>query len=333
MAHEAEPPLKILPFKSPDFPADTRLRVFHTEYHVNSVLLKMQSKFFRAFLDSAEKAASLPACSEFKYEWVTKIDYDDTNEWSLVSATSPRLSINDASFTGNKQQEVWDFEIILRAIYGCPLFIRDRNQLCRVTKLADYYDALRILSRSLDCPGQRYDLKHMNLWEDPCGMLRIAKKLRNATLFQECLTLSAGPLSGPKFFELQFSVPELFKLALSVTGQIRVAMVEAHNCLMQHLEKLREENPSLNQEMQNYLDCILTKNPLPHVYNKLWHFQSIICLDDWPFRKAGSPMSNLLRSSLVINDHAEAGKGEFEDHFLCADFDKVKLPWNVVDND
>ncbi|KAI9047751.1 hypothetical protein LZ554_008461 [Drepanopeziza brunnea f. sp. 'monogermtubi'] len=63
---------------------DVILRVFDTELHVHSIILKQQSAFFFKFLDSPDKA-SLPAPNgPYAYEWVTKID-DDGKSWSLAA--------------------------------------------------------------------------------------------------------------------------------------------------------------------------------------------------------------------------------------------------------
>lgn len=72
-------------FFVPGLKPDVRLKVFGTkEYHVHSVLLKLHSGFYRAFLDSPEK--QIPASSEFTYEWVTELD--DEGGWYLVAAQS-----------------------------------------------------------------------------------------------------------------------------------------------------------------------------------------------------------------------------------------------------
>lgn len=62
---------------------DTRLRVFDTEFHVHSVVLKMHSAFFYKFLDSPEKDNSGPVpFGRFKYEWNTVL-CDDKRDWAL----------------------------------------------------------------------------------------------------------------------------------------------------------------------------------------------------------------------------------------------------------
>ena len=61
-------------FKWPGLSPDICLKVFYQEYHVRSVLLKLHSAFFRAFLDSPDKQSSEKALAHgFQYEGVTEV--------------------------------------------------------------------------------------------------------------------------------------------------------------------------------------------------------------------------------------------------------------------
>jgi hypothetical protein len=72
--------------------ADVRLRVFNTEFHVHSVVLKMHPAFFFKFLDSLDKPPTNPVGPrDFKYEWVTKIDEDGS--WPLVDARPIKVGV------------------------------------------------------------------------------------------------------------------------------------------------------------------------------------------------------------------------------------------------
>lgn len=62
---------------------DVRLRVFDTEFHVHSVILKLHSNFFYKFLDSPEKDNNgSVSLGSFKYEWNTVL-CDDDSDWAL----------------------------------------------------------------------------------------------------------------------------------------------------------------------------------------------------------------------------------------------------------
>lgn len=73
--------------------ADVRLHALDlAEFHVHSVILKMQSNFFFKFLDSVDNSTATGG--RFKYEWITKVD--DDGSWSLVAAKDGKVrSLND----------------------------------------------------------------------------------------------------------------------------------------------------------------------------------------------------------------------------------------------
>ena len=78
-----DPPYKPVLFTARGLTPDVRLEVFGQEYHVHSIILKMQSAFFFKFLDSADKSDYSPK-SNFLHEWVTEVD-EDGKSWSLVA--------------------------------------------------------------------------------------------------------------------------------------------------------------------------------------------------------------------------------------------------------
>ena len=72
-------------FKSPGMEPDTYFKVFNQEFHVTSIVLKLHSSFFRAFLDP--RGGKLPKSTQpaFTSEWFTRIDDDDGGKWGLSS--------------------------------------------------------------------------------------------------------------------------------------------------------------------------------------------------------------------------------------------------------
>lgn len=72
--------------------ADVKLEVFGTEFRVHSLILKLQSAFFFAFLDSPDKTAPVATSSNgFTYEWITMVDKDGS--WSLVARDTKKVSL------------------------------------------------------------------------------------------------------------------------------------------------------------------------------------------------------------------------------------------------
>ena len=87
---EADPPP--IKFISPGFTADTCINVFGQDYHVNSMILKLHSSYFRKFLDSADKP-NAPATAIFKYNYGTVVDADDIWAVEPKSTVSFRYSL------------------------------------------------------------------------------------------------------------------------------------------------------------------------------------------------------------------------------------------------
>jgi hypothetical protein len=61
---------------------DTCLAVFDQEFYLHSTILKLYSAFFRKFMDSPDKVKLTTTATEFKYNWVSKVEKDD--DWHLV---------------------------------------------------------------------------------------------------------------------------------------------------------------------------------------------------------------------------------------------------------
>jgi hypothetical protein len=82
-------PKKPIIFATPGKQPDTLLRVFDQDFLVSSEVLRINSGFFRKFLEPS--GGQPPASSEvYQYEWFTRIDEDDKRSWSLSSDSKVR---------------------------------------------------------------------------------------------------------------------------------------------------------------------------------------------------------------------------------------------------
>lgn len=88
--------------------------------------------------------------------------------------------------------QVKAFENFLRAFYQQPFDIKDYSDLNTLTEMADYYRALRIVSLTLDATFQHSEYFKKLLPDDSLHLLGAAAKLRNGTLFTDCVTISCG---------------------------------------------------------------------------------------------------------------------------------------------
>jgi hypothetical protein len=80
-------------FKSPGTKPDLYFKAFSQEFHINSVVLKLNSEYFRTFLDPS--GGKLPKSSShlFTSEWFTKVDGKGSWELSSDHAVSTILSM------------------------------------------------------------------------------------------------------------------------------------------------------------------------------------------------------------------------------------------------
>jgi hypothetical protein len=142
---------------------------------VNSFILKLLSNFFRKFLDSRDKAGG-PSSALWQYEYVSVIDEDGmwalepTAKVSHIKALVIKRSLwstvpDDGQATatpGRKlgRKPVWCtewqpedetemFRKLLCAMYNRPYRIESPDELIVITKLADYYCALPIVSSTI----------------------------------------------------------------------------------------------------------------------------------------------------------------------------------------
>lgn len=96
-----------------------------------------------------------------------------------------------------------------------------------MTKLADYYRALPIVSYSLS--GTIYNSPGFinSIASDPCTLLVSAYKLRHKLLFREPFIIALGPWTKPSYRKLKSSYPELFNLADTVYQMVdsKISMV------------------------------------------------------------------------------------------------------------
>jgi hypothetical protein len=88
-SNEVDGPSRPIVFLSPGLKPDVFLTLFHQEFHVHSVILKLYSNYFRKFLNSPDGFTNIPESTPFKHHYISEIDEDGT--WALVPATNVRL--------------------------------------------------------------------------------------------------------------------------------------------------------------------------------------------------------------------------------------------------
>ncbi|CZR55513.1 uncharacterized protein PAC_05401 [Phialocephala subalpina] len=314
---------------APGLKPDVRLKVFGTsEYHVHSVLLKLYSGFFLKFLDSPEK--KVPASPEFAYEWITQIDDDDG--WHLVAAQAAPQKTGSLHDQKKQSQQEDAFHALIQAIYNMPYMIYRAEELAALFELADYYCALRIVSRTLD-EAITYGEEEGVFWglkENPCRFLQLAISLRNERLFKECLCLSLGPWTDPVF--RKGATGEVWQICEKACSKIYARMGRVNERLLKRMHQLARNDPAARDKMLEYMkkvslnftDSSPDKMYLPQYYRKLWNFKS----NDGKqlFRDA---MEGLIDNTLTLARDSKAGQGDFIDFFLCESLEYEEIPWDL----
>jgi hypothetical protein len=91
------------------------------------------------------------------------------------------------------------FHDLLEVIYRQYFFLYSTDQLDRITKLADYYCALPVLSKALS--GTLLDSHNFMLYiaSDAFSLIKIAAKLQSSILFRECVIHLLGPFYDPVY--------------------------------------------------------------------------------------------------------------------------------------
>ncbi|TGO29395.1 hypothetical protein BPAE_0015g00390 [Botrytis paeoniae] len=143
---QQEPPSPII-FLARGLKADTRFTVFRQKFHLHSSGLKHHSNYFRKFLDSADKQPA-PASALFKYDYRSVVDEDGS--WALMPGLdSPEITDQQIALVDGHEEEIEAVRKLLCAIHSKNYRIETADELKRLTRLADYYCTLPVVSATL----------------------------------------------------------------------------------------------------------------------------------------------------------------------------------------
>ncbi|TVY78168.1 hypothetical protein LSUE1_G004189 [Lachnellula suecica] len=309
---------------------DTQLEVFGQEFHVVSSALKMHSAFFAKFLDSADKMPAVAPNSKFKYNWVTKVDADGTG-WGLVhweSLENSKAPDIITKFSGKTTHEVAAFESLMHAIHGWAIAISDQAHLHLVTQLADYYRALPILSLTVSAALPTNPGMTAAIPQHCCSILEDAYKLRNATLFRECLVYACGPWdspAGPQYMTLQNT--KLKFVVERAYHRFNTSLLQFQTLL---LKKTAETliGPSVGLELMMEVGKSVEGGKDFHL--PAYFRQATKVSDLASCQVVKESADRLLKSCLTLDQGAaRSGYGDFRNFFLGFEISDDDLPWDV----
>lgn len=220
----------------------------------------------------------------------------------------------------------------------------------RIITIADYYLCLPAVSKSM--ATVMFSSPHLvnNMYEDPCRLLTMAYDLRNKDLLRDCLKLSLGPWSKPRFKELEDEklreyVSTHYMFMMTKLGEVQMELNELWADLQISNGDFLSPNAGkkVGHKMLNILKTCefvsFSEGPkilMPLYYRKCSEHEFQCKIAQARVRDILKP---LLEGSLLFNNTRggierveRAGEGDLVDFFLCYDVD-VGVPWNEDDPD
>ncbi|KAI9642862.1 hypothetical protein NHQ30_008596 [Ciborinia camelliae] len=307
-------------YKLPEHQVDVNIRIFSYEIQCHSLILKLGSAYFRKFLDSADKSPA-PADATFKYQYVTI--QDDPDE-------VPSLEVaNKVEDRGDKPTETgpdhWYLAIkhMIDCMYGKSFILTDTLHLASIVKVADFYRALPVVSRTLDGVLVNSPLLIEQIPDHAGPLLKIAYQLRNQLLYRECMVHVAGRYGYERL------VPEA-DMQLSMRIIVAYAGVEdkldkAHRSILRVSgRQVKSGNCGMSQKLQS---LSATYKTLPQHYRTLY--------EDVGWGSEFQPLLSVAMRNNLILDRSKvgAGQGKFKEYFLCAEVTDEELPWDQEEED
>ncbi|KAF4631282.1 hypothetical protein G7Y89_g6853 [Cudoniella acicularis] len=329
---------KPITITTPEMRPDTRLRVFDQDFLVSSPALKMNSAFFRAFLDSPDKANKAPTNSQMKYSWTTKVDANKTG-WTLVCETdlkSPDSELDESFFEGSKDWEIATFRILLLAIHLNPFVVQSPDQLQTITEHADYYRALPVFSLGLTSAlhGSGQFARYFD--QSNCiQMLEAAYKLRNRALYHDAMIYAVGPFDNPSYQTIQDK--KLRGLAEAQFNKLCANIVKAQRLLFYVVAtdiNVAQEfiGHQIGMKMVKELPLSIL-SPEEPIYLAAYYRRILENCKANNSLYIEEGLEPLLKNEMYFKQHQIAGLKDCKDTFLCSQLSAEDLPWDVNDID
>ncbi|KAK0115490.1 hypothetical protein ONS96_013945 [Cadophora gregata f. sp. sojae] len=260
------------------------------------------------------------------------------------------------------------FKAMLCAFYVNPYCISSCSELSILTRLADFYCALPIVSRTLNMAFLSSPDLINDLPNHRCEAIELATKLRNKILFREALVWIVGPWSMPMYHTLEDT--KLRKIAHKVYADIALKIVDINHKLLAvishevNVVKMEIEDSPVKRAMDQAMDQAITRTNrrgdfyMPRYFRELDKALRAYCI--YPLEELlEDAMNGLLRNNLLLNKGTlKSGKAtpvipeeenniddeeipeevrpetrSMEDHFLCAEIEDEDLPWDVNETD
>ncbi|TVY89680.1 hypothetical protein LAWI1_G003077 [Lachnellula willkommii] len=316
---------------------DMILRVFRWEFHVHSITMKSHSAFFRKFLDSPDKPSlKFSAFTAFKYEWDTQVDKDGS--WSLTCYSKlPEITDYDKiRATIDVNAECLAFHNLMRAFHSEPLCLYSIEQLDRVTKLADYYRSLPVLSTALSARLLDSPALTSGIAVDPFRLVQVSTKLHNSVLFRECVIHLLNPFHNPTYKDstmwddqdhtgLKKLLDFLYSGIWAQIAKIEHALLTTEAASQAAYATAAKTAATSCKTVDDSANSVVN---LPEYYRQLYECRQLS-------RSVKSLIKPLLKNNLRLDSReSQAGEsGMYKNYFLCVSIDDGDLPWDMNKRD
>ncbi|TGO38519.1 hypothetical protein BHYA_0073g00280 [Botrytis hyacinthi] len=307
-------------YKLPGHKVDVKLLVFNHEIHCHSLMLKLGSAYFRKFLDSADKTPA-PANATFRYEYVT---IQDTPGDVPSLEVAPKVEVRGDKPVDTRSDH-WYIAVkhMTDCMYGKSFTLASFDDIKFLAKVADFYGALPVVSRTLDTVFFRSPKFIERIPDNAGSLLKIAYQLRNRILYKECMIHVAGrwksnPCISEDDMDLRIRV-------LVAYGSVCDKLVTANHKLIQMVALYYIYN---NDKIYSELHDIAISHcsSLTDYYRAFYDKRYSTEIDE--------VLSKVLTSNLILDpSKLGAGQGRFKDYFVCAEITDKELPWDEEEED
>jgi hypothetical protein len=253
-----------------------------------------------------------------------------------ANTVQQRLDEQEHQLGGNKEEQIWAFRTLLKAMYNQPIIISSANHLELCTEMADYYRCIPCLSVALDGSFLRSPKLTSSLQETCVQLLPVATKLQNKYLFKECLIHVVGPWDSPRSQYLDD--PVLIQIAQKTRDEI---LLKITACRIEIFNQLVSKvNPTIQAQSTNFANPASEASWRDHGSNKVilpQYFRAVYenAVDALP-DSLETYLSGLLKNNLIFDRSGfQSGdiRGCYAACFLCADISDEHLPWSIKNVD
>ncbi|KAN0093784.1 hypothetical protein V8E51_016968 [Hyaloscypha variabilis] len=310
-------------FTTPDMRPDVGLQVFNQQFHVYSGVLKIHSGFFRKYLEPSGGLLPTSTSPTLSSEWFTKVDADGKS-WSLTSDYKFR-DADTSRFSGSMAIQEEAIRKLLCAIFSRSYDIKNIYELQIMTKHADYYCCLPILSHSLAGPLYNSPGLVSTIGKAPCATLVAAYRLRHKQLFNDSFIQAMGPLKNPQYKQLK--EPNLLRMAEVAYTKMCGEILKVHQGM---LEIFADANTSFKDTGKAMVE--LADQALDEKLTVVQPMYYRLCYDHAYKSSEGAKavrklLGPILKNNLVLNkSKVNSGEGHFDDYFLSYNIERY--PWD-----